>query len=124
MAQELARIADEANRASGSGQATAIRYMGNELAVVYEGMGRKEAAAAARLIQVRFSAIDLSALTKDPALRLSLSLGIVLSPEHGSDAAELIKLSAGLPLEGRARGGSLVLFPEDIVARGAEEGLK
>jgi len=43
-----------------------------------------------------------------------MSLGIALYPDHGADAESLIKTSAGLPLEARSRGGSLVLFPEDL----------
>lgn len=105
MAKELARVVGK--------EGTAVRYMGNELAVVYEGMGREKAMEAAREIQSKFSALDLSGLTKDASVHLSLSLGIVLSPEHGKEAEGLIKISSGLPLVGRARGGSLILFPED-----------
>jgi hypothetical protein len=43
-----------------------------------------------------------------------MSLGITLYPEHGADAESLIKASAGLPLTARARGGALILFPEDV----------
>ena len=52
-----------------------------------------------------------SAHTGDSALRLSVSLGIALYPEHGPDAEAMIKASAGLPLTARSRGGLLILFP-------------
>ena len=92
---------------------TAIRYMGNELAAIYPGMDRASAVEAARSIQARLRALDISPLTRDSELRLSASLGIALFPEHGAEAETLIKVCAGLPLVGRARGGSLILFPED-----------
>jgi GGDEF domain-containing protein len=91
----------------------AVRYMGNELAVIYPALDRKAALAAAKAIQERIGALDLSPFGVEAGLRLSLSVGIALSPEHGGDAGELIKLASGLPLVGRARGGSLILFPED-----------
>jgi diguanylate cyclase len=91
----------------------AVRYMGNELAAVLPGRDRAGALAAARCIQGRLSSLDLSGATGDAALRFSMSLGIALYPEHGADAAALIKAVEGLPLVGRSRGGSLVLFPED-----------
>lgn len=105
MAGELARHVGAAG--------TCVRYMGNELAVVYPGLDREAAIAAARGIQAHLSGLDLEPVTKDGGIRLSMSLGIALAPEHGA-AADLIKVSSGLPLEGRARGGSKVLFPEDI----------
>jgi len=68
---------------------------------------------AASAVKARIEALDLSALTGEAGLRFSLSMGIALYPEHGADAEALVKASAGLPLTGRARGGSLILFPED-----------
>jgi diguanylate cyclase len=108
----LVLMAEELDRAVGQ-EGTAVRYMGNELAVLYPGKDRAAALEAARAIQSRLAALDLSRLTGDSAFRLSMSLGIALFPEHGADAETLIKSSAGLPLTARSRGGSLILFPED-----------
>jgi diguanylate cyclase len=109
----LVLMAGELDKAVGMG-GTAVRYMGNELAVAYPGMGREEAFGAARALQERFSGLDLSRVVVDePGLRLRMSFGIALYPEHGSDAETLVKASAGLPLTARARGGSLILFPEE-----------
>jgi diguanylate cyclase (GGDEF)-like protein len=108
----LVLMAGELDKAVGT-EGTAVRYMGNELAVVYQGKDRAGALEAARAIQARICALDLSALTGEQGLRFSLSLGIALSPEHGAEAEALIKTASGLPLAGRARGGSLILFPED-----------
>jgi diguanylate cyclase (GGDEF)-like protein len=109
----LVLMAGELDRAVGMG-GTAVRYMGNELAVAYPGMGREAALETARALQERFSGLDLSRVVVDePGLRLRMSFGIALYPEHGADAEALVKASAGLPLTARARGGSLILFPED-----------
>jgi diguanylate cyclase (GGDEF)-like protein len=108
MASELARAV-----AGDDPRGTAVRYMGNELAVIYQGLGRAAALAAAEAIAARLGALDLSPLGVEPGLRLSMSIGIVLSPEHGGEAEALIKAAADLPLVGRARGGGLILFPED-----------
>lgn len=108
----LVLMAAEFDRAVGVA-GTAVRFMGNELAALYPGADRATALALARELQSRLAALDVAALTGDPALRLSVSLGIALYPDHGSDAEALIKAAAGLPLVGRARGGSLILFPED-----------
>jgi len=110
----LVLMARELDRAVGK-DGTAVRYMGNELAVFYPGMGRDGALAAARFLQARLSSLDLSsAIPKEPELRLRLSLGVALFPEHGADAESLVAAVAGLPLEARSRGGSLILFPEDL----------
>ena len=108
----LVLMAGELGRLVGK-EGTAIRYAGNELAVIFPGKNRKEAFEAARAIQAGLSALDLSPLTQDPALRFGISLGLALFPEHGADAEALVKACVGLPLVGRSRGGKLILFPED-----------
>ncbi len=108
----LVLMAGELERAVGK-EGTAIRYAGNELAVILPGRSRTEALEAARAIQDRLSSLDLSPLTQDPSLHFGVSLGIALYPEHGADAEALVKACVGLPLVGRARGGKLILFPEE-----------
>lgn len=108
----LVLMAGELDRAVGK-EGTAVRYNGNELAAVYLGKDRDAALETAAALQARLASLDLMGVTGDPSLRLSLSFGIALCPDHGADAESLIKASAGLPLTARARGGSLILFPED-----------
>jgi diguanylate cyclase len=111
----LVLMAGELDKAVGKG-GTAVRYSGNELAVAYPGMGRAAAQEAASALRQRLSSLDLARVVVDePGIRLSMSFGIALFPEHGADAESLIKASAGLPLAARSRGGSLILFPEDAV---------
>jgi diguanylate cyclase len=109
----LVLMSGELGRALGK-EGTAVRYMGNELAAVLPGKDREGALAAARTIQARLSSLDLSSATGEASSRFSFSLGIALYPEHGADASALIAAAEGLPLLGRARGGSLILFPEDV----------
>ena len=115
MAGELGRaVGANASGESALGKpGIAVRYMGNELAAILPGRDKEGALAAARSIQGRLSSLDLSNATGDAASRFSMSLGIALYPEHGTDAAALIAAAEGLPLVGRGRGGSLILFPED-----------
>jgi diguanylate cyclase (GGDEF)-like protein len=105
MSREFARLVGTAG--------TAVRYIGNELAAVYPGLDRDGAVAAAKAVQAGLAAMDLTKPTGDPAARFTISLGIALYPEHATDAAGLIKAVVGLPLAGRGRGGSALLFPED-----------
>jgi diguanylate cyclase (GGDEF)-like protein len=116
MAGELGRAVDASaagERALGK-PGIAVRYMGNELAAILPGRDRGSALEAARFIQDRLSSLDLSSATGDASSRFSMSLGIALYPEHGADASALIAAAEGLPLVGRGRGGSLILFPEDV----------
>ena len=108
----LVLMAAELDRAVGK-EGTAVRYNGNELAAVYPGKDRAAALETARALQARLGALDLKPLTGETDLRLKMSFGIALYPEHGADAETLINASAGLPLTARQRGGELVLFPED-----------
>jgi diguanylate cyclase len=109
----LVLMAGELDKAVGK-EGTAVRYNGNELAAVYPGRDRAAAVEVARALQARLGALDLKSLTGESGLRLKMSFGIALYPEHGADAESLIAASAGLPLTARQRGGSLILFPEDV----------
>ncbi|HTX72486.1 MAG TPA: GGDEF domain-containing protein [Rectinemataceae bacterium] len=91
----------------------AARFQGNELAVVMPGRDRDAARAEAERLGAVLRALDLRELTEGSGIRLGVSFGIALSPEHGSSADSLIEVVRGLPLLGRARGGNALLFPED-----------
>lgn len=108
----LVSLAGELSRAVGK-EGVAVRYMGNELAILCRGADRARALEMAMALKARLSALDISKLTGGRGPALSFSFGIALYPAHGRDAETLIAAAAGLPLVGRARGGSLILFPED-----------
>jgi diguanylate cyclase (GGDEF)-like protein len=108
----LRLVAVEVSRHLGE-KGAAVRYMGNEIAVLLAGTDREASAARARELQTALGALDLSpAGAKD--IRLSLSFGIAVHPEHGKTADELIAAAHALPLKGRERGGNVILFPEDL----------
>ncbi|MDP3178024.1 MAG: hypothetical protein Q8M76_08980, partial [Spirochaetaceae bacterium] len=99
--------------------ATPFRFAGNELGLVLPGLGRAEARATAARLARLLSSLDLAAALGacDPAQgapQLSISAGIALHPDHGSAAGLLIAAVNELPLAGRARGGNMILFPEDV----------
>lgn len=95
---------------------TVLRYMGNELGVILSGHGRDESYREAEKILKMFNNLDISAATKTDEVRLSMSIGIAVYPGHADTSDELISLAHELPLAGRAKGGNVILFPEDVEA--------
>jgi diguanylate cyclase (GGDEF)-like protein len=90
----------------------AARHVGNALAIVLPGSDREAAASKAAELRAAFGSLDLAAAGA-PGVRLTASFGIAIAPGHGADRDALIAAAAGLPLVGRERGGSQILFPED-----------
>lgn len=93
--------------------AVLVRFMGNEMACVFPDTGREKALRVARDIQGLLNSLDLSAITKKLAFRLSVSIGIAVYPDHAQDAGGLISRAHALPLIGRERGGNQILFSGD-----------
>lgn len=96
------------------GKGTVLRYMGNELGVILPGLGRNESRTEAERILRMFNELDISPATGSPDVRLSMSIGIAVYPGHADVSDELILLAHELPLAGRAKGGNIILFPEDV----------
>ena len=90
-----------------------MRYQGNEFAVLTPDLGRDGAASLAEKIKVELENLDISPVLKSH-FKLSMSLGILLYPDTKIEKTEFIKQCAEMPLIGRARGGSQILFEEDI----------
>ena len=95
---------------------TVLRYMGNELGVILPGYGRVECYEEAQKILGMFNNLDISGAVKTGDVQLSMSIGIAVFPGHADISDELILLAHELPLAGRAKGGNVILFPEDIEA--------
>lgn len=93
---------------------TVLRYMGNELGVILPGRGREESYKEAERILAMLNNLDISEATKSNDVSLSMSIGIALFPGHADISDELILLAHELPLAGRAKGGNVILFPEDV----------
>jgi len=90
-----------------------VRFFGNEFALVLESTGAGDARAAAEKIREFYNTLDISRFLPVDGFHLTVSIGIAVYPDDGSDAPELIEAAHRLPLEGRARGGNLILFPVD-----------
>ena len=89
-----------------------IRYQGNEFAVLTPKQDRKNAAELAQRIKTELETLDISPVISAD-LKLTMSLGVLLYPETNYNAEQFIKLCAEMPLMGRARGGSQILFIEN-----------
>jgi len=95
---------------------TVLRYMGNELGVILPGCGRDESHSEAKRILEMFNSLDISEATGTADVSLSMSIGVAVFPGHADTSDELILLAHELPLAGRAKGGNVILFPEDLKA--------
>jgi diguanylate cyclase len=89
------------------------RYKGNAMAILLPGAGRDEAYASALEIRNFLNHLDVSGAIGGNPFSVTASIGITLFPDHGEKAEELLFKAHELPLEGRIRGGNMVLFPED-----------
>lgn len=93
---------------------TVLRYMGNELGVMLPGCDRKAVHDEAAAIMKMFNSLDISSATKTNDVFLSMSIGATVFPDHADVADDLILKAHELPLAGRALGGNVILFPEDV----------
>jgi diguanylate cyclase (GGDEF)-like protein len=96
-----------------SGLGIAVKYMGNELALLLPGIGREEAKAEAEKIKHYMNNLNISDIIKNDSFKITVSSGISIYPDHSDKCLELIAIAHELPLIGRGRGGSQILFPED-----------
>ena len=90
-----------------------IRYMGNELGVILPGYNRDRSYHEAELILTMMNRLDISEAINSADVKLSMSIGIAVFPHHADISDELIFKAHELPLIGRAKGGNVILFPED-----------
>ncbi len=91
-----------------------FRYMGNENAIIRLGADQSELRRTAEETGDFLRGLDLSSILRGKEIALSVSFGLVLSPEHGHDAVLLANKAHELVMEGRRRGGNRILFPEDL----------
>lgn len=90
-----------------------FRYMGNENAVILPGGGKKDLARLADRLGAFLRKLDLTPALGHGDIRLSVSFGLALFPDHAGSARSLSEAAHPLTLEGRRRGGDMTLFPED-----------
>lgn len=98
-----------------SDRGTVLRYMGNELGVMLAGRDRKSVHEEAMALMKMFNTLDISSATKSKEVFLSMSIGAAVFPDHADIADDLILKAHELPLAGRALGGNVILFPEDVL---------
>ena len=91
-----------------------VRYKGNAMAVVLNNPSREEAYNLGVSIRDFIHQLDVSSVCSGKDFPLTGSVGISLYPENGTSPDALAFETHELPLEGRKRGGNLVLFPEDL----------
>lgn len=90
-----------------------FRYMGNENAVILPGGDRDELISLADRLGTLLRELDLTPALGHGDIRLSVSFGLALFPDHAGSARSLSETAHPLTLEGRRRGGNMCLFPED-----------
>jgi len=90
-----------------------FRYMGNENAVILPDADRSDLIGLAKKVENGLRNLDLSEFLDDDVEPLTFSFGLGLAPVHGEDVTTLIEAVHWLTLEGRQRGGGVILFPED-----------
>jgi diguanylate cyclase len=87
----------------------AVRYGGDEFAVVLPDTGREEAIAVARDLGVVLHGIDLERITGVSSVKISVSIGITMCPFHGSDALTLAEGAREKMHRARAMGGNRII---------------
>ena len=90
-----------------------IRFMGNEMAVLFPECGRDDAKKKAEGLRDFLKNLNWDFVTGGKSFILTASIGIAVYPEHGIAREVLIQKAHELPLIGRGRGGDIILFPED-----------
>ena len=90
-----------------------FRIAGNENAVIFPDANRDKLNKFALQLGDVYRTLDLSSLLKNDKFVLSVSIGLCLAPDHGTNPLSLIDIAHSLVMEGRSRKGNAVLFPED-----------
>lgn len=105
--QVLRMLAGVIGRGDTGEHAVAVRYRGDEFAVLMPGAGLETAARQAEALKREVEGMDLRPVTGEiPGL--TVSVGVAVYPEEAPDRGELVSLAVQRMLEARSRGGGLV----------------
>jgi diguanylate cyclase (GGDEF)-like protein len=84
---------------------TAIRYRGDEFALVLLGLETEEAVKTGERLRSAVKELDLSPITGEGAFALTASVGVAGFPEHASDGVTLVHRAHEAMLDARSGGG-------------------
>ncbi len=87
----------------------ALRYHGDEFAVLLPATGREEAIILARELGKTVYDIDLTGITGGNVKGMTVSIGVAVYPEHTSDPKELAKIAYDTMFKARNRGGNRIV---------------
>lgn len=87
----------------------AIRYRGNEFAVIVPSLSEDEIMAHAQSIQQGMKEVDLSPVTGGASLPLTFSVGVSVYPDHGVSDEQIVAKAHELVFISRDQGGDQVL---------------
>jgi len=87
----------------------AIRYGGDEFAVLLPDTARDEAIALARDLGVVLHGMELEQLTGASRVKITVSIGIAIYPQHGADALTLAEGAREKMFRARAKGGNRIV---------------
>ena len=85
----------------------ALRYRGDEFAVILPGTGKKAASNVSERIRTMISDIDLS--IENPDFKITVSIGITTYPEHADNTETLLEKTVQMMLEARNNGGDRIV---------------
>lgn len=88
----------------------AIRYHGNEFAVVLPGSNREQAIAAARELGSSLSHMDISHITNDENEKITMSIGISYYPSENTDPKMLINTAHKRMQKAWSMGGNRIII--------------
>lgn len=89
-------------------QDLAVRYRGNELAVVLPGTGVSAAAERAERLRERIASLDISQIVGGDSISLTASIGIASFPHDAQEPKGLIERAFSTMWEAREAGGNRV----------------
>jgi diguanylate cyclase len=96
-------------------QDVAVRYRGDEFAVIFPGTGAHAAREYAERMLLLLRGLDFSPITGGTEIRITGSAGIVVYPDDARDAKELVELSFKRMFTARDSGGDRVTGGEQTV---------
>jgi diguanylate cyclase (GGDEF)-like protein len=87
----------------------AVRYRGDEFAVILPDTGSRAAFYVSERVRSRISDIDLSNDVKNPDFKITVSIGIATYPKHADNTETLIEKTVRTMLEARNKGGDRII---------------